>query len=209
MNKEQTEKLLSMYREYSNEKMRHFMPVEWNGKNWCGATEGHHFILIPENDVNKLEEPPCITVDLARVIPEFNCLTEVPINNLKAVFEKIKIVKKEITQECDACDGDKKFEHYGEWYDCKSCDEKGVVGTGMFEKVKDPDTFIKIGLATFVSKFIKTLIDVIDYTNCQRLDIRYQNQKGIGVTIFELGNQMLIGISSKYEIEDNEKVVVV
>ena len=54
--------------------------------------------------------------------------------------------------------------HYGEWYDCKTCDEKGVVGNGKFENVKDPNTAIKIGLATFVSRFINTLINVIDYT---------------------------------------------
>lgn len=51
------------------------------------------------------------------------------------------------------------------------------------------------------------MINVIDYTNCQRLEIRYQ--KEAGVTIFELGNQILIGIASKYELEDNENVVTV
>ena len=208
MNKEQTNKLLSMYREFDQrETMRHFMPVEWNGKKWCAATEGYHFILIPENDENKLEEPPCKTVDIATVVPEFNCITEISISNLKSTFESIPMVNKEITEECEACEGDKKFEHYGEWYDCKTCDEKGVVGIGKFENVKDPNTAIKIGLATFVSRFIKTLINVIDYTNCQRLEIRYQ--KETGVTIFELGNQILIGIASKYELYDNENVVTV
>lgn len=208
MTNEQTQKLLSMYREAdSRETMSYFMPVEWNGKKWCAATQGNHFILIPENDKNKLQKPYFKTVDIAKIIPEFNCETEVSIGNLRSAFESIPIVDEEVTGDCDSCDGDGKFIHFGEWYYCKTCNETGEYKTGVFEKVEDPNVVIKIKLATFQNKFIKTLINVIDYTNCLSLKIRCQ--KEVGLTFFELGNGIFIGISSVYNLNDSQTVVTV
>lgn len=212
MNKELTIKLLSLYRELDNrETLKHFMPVRWNGKNWCGATEGHHFILIPENEENKVEQPPCTTVDIARIIPEFDCIITVPITELKSTYDSIPLVDEEITEECDCCEGVGRFEHYGHDYDCQSCDETGEIGTGRFEKVKDTTTDIKIGVSRFKPRFIKTLIEVVEYTNCQRLEIR--RQKHNSLTIFELGNQILVGIMCLMDNDEHEtkerKVVTV
>ncbi len=206
MNKELTEKLLSMYRDIEGgKKMRYFMPLEWNDKKWCAATDGHQFILIPENNENKLEKPPIETVNIAGIMPVFDWCVNVPIESIKDAYESIELIKEEITTECQACDGEGTFEHDGYDYDCKSCDEKGYIGTGKFEMIKNPDVVIRIGIANYANRFIKTLIDVCNITNCQRLEIR--SQRDYGLTIFELGNQIIIGLMSKSELEKGVKIV--
>lgn len=208
MSKELTNKLLSLYRDLNaREGMRYFMPIEWDGRKWCSATEGHHLILIPETEENKLEPPPCKPVNVAGVIPKFDCKIQVPLKTLKNIYNEIPLITQEVTEECEVCDGDGKFEHYGEWYNCKTCKESGVVATGEFKKVKDPNIFIGIGCTSYESKFIDTLIKVLDFTNCTDVCIRYQ--KVTGITIFELDNGIIIGICAKGCNEDNEKILTV
>jgi hypothetical protein len=140
-------------------------------------------------------------------MPVLDCRIDIPIANLKDAYESIPMVKQEITHECDACDGDGKFDHYGETYECKTCDETGEVGTGRFETVKDPDTKLIIGEACFTNRLVKTLIDAVDYTKCVSLQIR--SQKAVGLTVFELDEKILIGIMSNLELADDETAVTV
>ena len=56
MNNELTQKLLQLYINRDAPKsMIYPIPTEWDNKKWIGATEGHHFILIEENEENKVE----------------------------------------------------------------------------------------------------------------------------------------------------------
>lgn len=209
MNRELTKKLLSLYRctDEKKESMNCFMPMTWNNKKWCAATDAHQFIAIPENKDNELVEPEHKTVNIAAVIPTFDIKESVSIQNLISAFESIEFIKQEIGNECHTCDGLKVFYHDGHEYDCKTCNETGVIGTGMMQKVKNPKIIIQVGKAKFNSDRIKKLIEVINITNCQSLDIRYQKEPGL--TMFELGNQILIGIASVYNSVDEDYQCVI
>ena len=205
MNKELTEQLLSLYIDKSQPvSMRDPMPVDWNDKKWCAATQGNHFIMIPANAENKVVEPDHRTVNIAAIIQPFNANIRISISALQVLYDSIPIIDQDIMEECEACDGETKFEHYGKWYKCKSCDFFGKVKTGS-ERVKDPGTCIKINQAIFSNRFIGTLLQVIKITNCQRLELRYS--KEFGLNVFELGNQILIGIGSVYDLENNDHVI--
>jgi hypothetical protein len=208
MNKKLTEKLLSEYRATDGSiKLQHFMPLDWNGRKWCSATDGHQFILIPENYENKLEMPPIETVNIAAIMPVFNLSQSIKNESLKNAFDKIPIIDSEITEECPACDGEGEFDHYGDTYICQRCDQTGLVGTGRFEKVKHPDYVIKVGSAIFKGDFINKLVNVYKLTEAKNILIVFQEKEGL--TVFELDNKIIVGIMSKTKVANKEELIEV
>ena len=204
MNNELTQKLLQLYINRDAPKsMIYPIPTEWDNKKWIGATEGHHFILIEENEENKVEIPNNKPVNIAAVIPNFNCNKSIDIISLIETYNSIPIIDVDITEDCDACDGDGKFEHYGEFYSCKTCDSKGFVGTGKTKKIADPDCAIKIGIAKLTNKFIGTLVTVLIETDCKRLVIKTENENGLN--IFCLDDKIYIGIMIASILSDSNK----
>ena len=211
MDKNLTTELLSLYvyKGQDKPKCKHYMPIEWMGKKWISATDAHQVIIIEENDLNKIEPPTEQTVDVVRILPEFNCAVDIDINFLKRHYDKIPIVKDELTESCDACDGDGKFEHYGEWYDCKTCDYTGECGSGIFKDIPDPSHIFKVKELFLQNKHIKNLLTVIKASNVKNLTMRYQNNSGI--TLFQLDNSIFVGISSilKDRLEEmDEKTII-
>jgi hypothetical protein len=124
MNKELTEKLLSMYVEGDqglNESTKHPFPMKWNNKKWCAGTNRYHFIMIPENSENTLEEPHVKTPNIAGVIPKFDITKTVTIDNLKIAYEGIESITREVSHKCQCCSGKGQFEYLGHYYECKNC----------------------------------------------------------------------------------------
>lgn len=181
MNREKTERLLSLYRKFEKhrETLHYYIPTVWDNKCWIGATDGTQFILIPENEDNKQPQPECKTVNIASIMPVLDI--HIPLNkeNLINTYNSIEVVDVEITNECEACDGYGEFDHYGETYDCKSCDETGIIKTGRFFKAKDPKILIQIGISPFKINIIENILKVIAVANIKQLTIKSEKVAGL------------------------------
>lgn len=173
LTKEFTNHLLSMFvgNDELRESLNQYFTIDWLNKKWCCSTDAHSLIIIPENEDNKLPEPKLRPPDAVRVIPEFSIDEKIDIADLKKQYDDIEMVKNELTDLCEACEGVGRFEHFDIWYDCETCDETGESGTGVFEDVKNPDKHIVIGEALFAHFQIKRIIDVIDLTESDELTL--------------------------------------
>jgi hypothetical protein len=110
------------------------------------ATDAYLVILIPETSENKRPDwDNHKAPNVNAIIGNFETETPIDIdyNNLLALYKGVEDVERFLISECDSCDGEGKFEHYGEWYDCKKCKEKGVVESTMKVKMKNPETLFK------------------------------------------------------------------
>jgi hypothetical protein len=110
------------------------------GRYLC-ATNAYLVCLIPETEETKIEDvegfkPPNIN----GILPDFKDAFDLDFKYLKQLYDAVPIIERFKMEECEACDGDGKFEHYGDWYECKNCDEMGEVQTNYKEKVKTPET---------------------------------------------------------------------
>lgn len=194
MKKELTNQLLSLYK--GSDQLRpaimEYWPIEWDNKKWCASTDGVRLILIPENDNNKLELPPFKEPGFASVMPVFDLDINVDINSLKSRYDNIELIDKEKTTPCDRCDGLGEFEHEGYDYECKHCNGKGDIPSGILEKVKDDRTVFRFGNCCIKNNFIRDLILVLDLTECKVLKIRYLKLRQM--VAFELDNNIIVGI---------------
>lgn len=142
LDSETTNYLLNRYVDYNNSRMdRPFSQELTIGKYLC-ATDGFMIVLFPETENNKIENDTYFKpVDINKIIPKvFSNDIEVDFDSILKLYSEVNIVKQEIINECESCEGDKKFEHFGEWYECKRCNETGVMKTGSFEDVKNPNS---------------------------------------------------------------------
>lgn len=196
---ETSTKLLSMFRGFSRPSLQHFMPFDWNDKKWIGATDAMTFIILPENELNKIPVPEEKTVNLAGIIPVFDKEIEVEIEHLKAVYSMIEKIENEITHECSNCDGDGDFYHNGFTYECQNCNETGLIKTGRFEQIKNPKKVIKLSDSTIAPSLIEKLLLTIQITNPTILKIRFSRPNGL--LLLELDNSILIGLMSKKDDE--------
>lgn len=131
MNKQLTEEILRMYISHDPIRpgMKQFIPVTWKGEKWCGATDGHRAILIPETAENKFPECSERAPDIASVMIPETQKVEVSMDGLqKAIIEVERIVQSTETEiECPDCDGRGKFDHGSHEYECKECDCSGII----------------------------------------------------------------------------------
>lgn len=166
--------------------------IDWNNKKWSCATDAQKLIIIPQDDNYQPAEPDTKPPNVVAIIPEFDLEITIKSDDLINLYNSIPIVRVEIIEECPACDGDGKFEHYGDYYDCKNCDETGEIKTGRFEDVSNPDVYIRLGVAVFRNKLIKHIINTIKFTKSNSFIIRRSAK--LSINILELDNGIFIGI---------------
>lgn len=198
MNREDTLKLLNKFVDPNRNNMDKPFSQELKiGKYLC-ATNGTTVILIPETEENKIENevgynPP----NIDGIIPDFTDKINLKFNHLKKLFNEVPIIEQFITEECEACYGGGRFEHYGDWYECKNCDEKGQVKTRHIERIKDPKV---------VFSFKGTLIHI------SKINLILELQKNISIVkicksiIWFKIDEIYIAICGVYE--DNEYNII-
>ena len=91
MDRIQTFNLLKRYIDIYSDDTHLPFPIFWNNKNWCCATDKKQFIMIPENEENKISQPDIKTPNVAKIIPEFNLSVDIDINNLIKLYNDIPI----------------------------------------------------------------------------------------------------------------------
>lgn len=141
MNRETTLKLLNRFVDYNRNNMNQPFAQDLKIGRYLCATNAVLVCLIPETEETKIEDvegfkPPNIN----GILPDFKDAFDLDFNYLKQLYDAVPIVERFKMEECEACDGDGKFKHYGDFYECKNCDEKGEIKTDYKEKVKDPET---------------------------------------------------------------------
>ncbi len=204
MNKETTLKLLNRFVDYNRNNMNKPFSQDLKiGKYLC-ATDAKIVVLIPETEETKIEDvegykPPNIN----GILPEFTDKIDFDFSYLKKLFDEVPIIERFRMEECEACDGDGKFEHYGDWYDCKNCDEIGEVQTNFKEKVKSPETAFRFKDADISISKIQSIMEI--QFALQKTEFEFKIMKlGKGLVWFKL-DEIYIGIAALHDIEDDKK----
>jgi hypothetical protein len=160
--------------------MDYYIPVDYDNRVWWASTNGHEIIMIRSdkivsNNEQVFEFPPDNVVDIARVLPEFIKVVGIlDLVDFMSIYSNIPLVEVPLMIECEACDGNGKFDHYGEEYDCKSCEETGKVSTKRMEKIKDPDYLLNYNIFNsqyFSLKRIYNTVDTIKRINPKEVKI--------------------------------------
>lgn len=204
MNRETTLKLLNRFVDYNRNNMNKPFSQDLKiGKYLC-ATDAKIVVLIPETEETKIEDvegykPPNIN----GILPEFTDKIDFDFSYLKKLFDEVPIIERFKMEECEACDGYGKFEHYGDWYECKNCDEMGEVQTNYKEKVKSPETAFRFKDVDISISKIQSIMEI--QFALQKTDFEFKIMKlGKGVVWFKL-DEIYIGIAELHDIEDDKK----
>jgi hypothetical protein len=204
MNKETTLKLLNRFVDYNRNNMNKPFSQDLKiGKYLC-ATDAKIVVLIPETEENKIEDvegykPP----NIDGILPEFKEPFDLDFKYLKKLFDKVPIIERFKMDECEACDGDGKFEHYGDWYECKNCDELGEVQSHYKEKVKSPETAFRFKDVDISISKIQSIMEI--QFALQKTEFEFKIMKlGKGTVWFKL-DEIYIGIVALRDIEDDKK----
>lgn len=175
------------------------------GKYIC-ATNGYIVVLIPENKINKIKEINTKAPKIDNILPKFIDNIELDFNIIINAYKNIPIKEYEIEHLCDSCDGDGKFEHYGHFYECKECNEKGIVKTGRFEKDRNRFACFAFKAIEIEIKYIEKLIKVYLYKKEQLKSDPKFKILNIGRVIWFSIDNILVALSPMYkDIEDQEK----
>lgn len=204
MNKETTLKLLNRYVDYNRNNMNKPFSQDLKiGKYLC-ATNAKIVVMIPETEETKIEDvegynPPNIN----GILPEFTDKIDFDFSYLKKLFDEVPIIERFRMEECEVCDGDGEFKHYGDWYNCKNCDEMGEVQTNIKEKVKSTETAFRFkGVDISISK-IQSIMEI--QFALQKTEFEFKIMKlGKGIVWFKL-DEIYIGIAALHDIEYDKK----
>jgi hypothetical protein len=203
MNKEIALKILNRFVDRTRNNMNQPFSQQLKiGKYLC-ATDARIVVLIPETDENKIEneegyKPP----NIDGILPEFEPM-DFDFKYLKKLYDDVPIIERFRMQECEACDGDGKFEHYGDWYECKNCDEMGEVQTNFKEKVKSPETAFKFKDVNIAVGKIASLMEIQFALGKTEFEFKIMKLKS-SIVWFKL-DEILIGIAGLHDIEDDKK----
>jgi hypothetical protein len=103
-------------------------------------------------------------------------------------------------QECESCDGEGQFDHYGNIYKCKECRETGEIQTHMTEKVKNPNTVFRFKEMDIAIKYVYELIEVFNVVKPKIFSIV---KLGASVIWFKL-DSVYIGIACMYNVQEEK-----
>lgn len=206
LSNELTIKLMNIFRETDERPtIKYFMPIEFYGIKWVVKTTSHHFIMIPENEDNKVEKPTEKVVDFAAILPVLELQINLPIETLKAVYDSIPMISRKQMIECDRCDGGE-FEYEGYDYECKHCEGGGEIWNNKYETVKEEDAKLVFNEQRLKHNFVKDLIAVAELTDCKNIQIRHSERNMI---LFQLDDSIIIGIMACLHVSSDSKYNVI
>lgn len=204
MNKETTLNLLKRFVDSNRNNMNKPFSQDLKiGKYLC-ATDAKIVVLIPETEENIIEEvegykPPIID----GILPDFKEPFDLDFKYLKKLFDEVPIIERFKMDECEACDGDGKFEHYGDWYECKNCDEMGEVQSHYKEKVKIPETAFRFKELNISIEKLGSLFEIEKAIGKPEFEFKVMSLK-TSIIWFKL-DEIYIGIAALRDIEDDKK----
>lgn len=202
LNKDYTEQVLRIYRDIYEEADRpqlagHHL-VDFEGTKYFSSTDAHRLILIPKQDFElKLNDHPK-SVNIAGIlIPSEKFNLSIPIDSVKIMdlCKDIPMVNELI--ECESCDGEGTFEHYGHYYNCDHCNGSGEVTSS--NKVRDPKYLIQFENTTISNDFAYDLIKVCSAIKDSIFTLVYSTKQQ---AVFKIGDMLTI-IMAKGPLEDN------
>ncbi len=208
MNKQTKKKLLYKFTDpYRDAISDPFVQDLKMGRFIC-ATNGNLILLIPETEENKYnsyqsKRPP----NLNNILPDFTTETAVDLEAIIQSYKELPIIDRNIMERCPSCDGDGKFMHYGDFYNCKNCHETGEISTGQTEKVKKPETAFKLQEPPQLLKikYVKAMLDVysaLEKTSKDPISLVLLNGKP-HVAWFKM-NDIYIAMSATLDKEEME-----
>ena len=204
MNRETTLKLLNRFVDYNRNNMNQPFAQDLKIGRYLCATNAYLACLIPETEETKIEEtegfkPPNIN----GILPDFKDAFDLDFNYLKQLYDTVPIVERFKMEECEACDGDGKFEHYGDWYECKNCDEMGEVQTNYKEKVQTPETAFRFKELNISIEKLGSLFEIEKAIGKPEFEFKVMSLK-TSIIWFKMDN-VIIGMAGLNDIEDDKK----
>lgn len=141
------------------------------GKYLC-ATDTHVAILIPDSGGIELVKDDSIKPpNINYILPGFTDTAVLDIDRLKQIYDEVPMVEQPIMGECDSCDGDGEFEHYGFTYECEKCNSEGEIKTSQNETVKHPNTVVEINELHISLTYIKSIIEVVSMCGAKSIKV--------------------------------------
>lgn len=207
LTKELRQLLLRQFRstDHNRESLCHNMKFDMWGQSWIAATEAHALIMIKDQDDIDIQTevtPP----NVPAILPEK--FTPIPIDwkGIYQLTDSVPMISRAKEIECDACDGDGKFEHHGEYYDCKTCDETGKIRLSEQETVKDPDYYVRyreLNISMNIWHFVRIALHAI---KPEKLELMEQNEKR-NIILFRMDEDVIVMIASMWLNETEQKNV--
>ncbi|MBD3627623.1 hypothetical protein [Cyclobacterium sp.] len=198
--KEKTTELLDLFRvkhptSAYEQRLSHYIPLEWGQTRWTGAANSHSFILVPECKENKVPEPEAKVVNLQGILPKAVLYqAEIEKRELIDMLNEIPLIKTNETAECPSCEGAGRFEHWGDTYDCQHCQETGEIRTNRTIEVRDPEYVFTLDGKMITSDNIDKLIQAIAVSEAEK--IYYMVTTGNdALLLFSLDYQIIVGLA--------------
>lgn len=205
LNLHETVSILDLHRDYQTEQdkptMAGYHLVEFEGKQYYSSTDAHRLILIPKSEFELDYNTHQNAVKIERVLvasDKHNLSTPIDTTRIVDLYETIPEVDEMV--ECESCEGDGDFEHYGLIYKCKMCDGKGEVKSK--NKIKDPDYLIKIENTTIANSLAYDLYKICLVIEDVIITVVFSNEYQI---FFKIGDMFSL-IAAK---EKNNKSTII
>ncbi len=210
MDKKHTLELLNRFVDRDRNTLKSPWVHRLNSKNYYCASDAYNIVMIPTNADNEINEEdlaePLKHPNLDNLIPNFDLKHVINFAALKKSYIDIPMVMQPVIIECDACEGSGQFEHYDQYYDCKSCNETGKYKTGREEKIKDPNYAFRAGEAVFMPNKLNSVLNTFWMVN-NNVDPININICGKKTTVLWFTfNDVYFAISSKCMDDDEENL---
>ncbi|MDN3688665.1 hypothetical protein [Cyclobacterium jeungdonense] len=207
--KEKTTKLLDLFRvkyAYSayEEKFTQYIPLEWQEKRWIGACNPHSFILVAECEENKMPDPEKKVVNLQGILPQ-SILFEAEMDQKELIrqWKSVPTIETDQKTQCPSCEGEGRFDHWGDTYDCQHCEETGEIKTNRKIKIKDPKYTFYIDGKLLTTDKIEKMVTTIDMLQSEKISYMVTNGNK-SLALFCLEGEIIVGLARWLPLEDND-----
>ncbi len=177
------------------------------GKYLC-ATNAKSVLLIPATEDIKFNDPEEVQLKLKQpnlngILPNFKAEDEIVIDfkQILQLYNDIPFVEKYKMEECESCDGDGSFRHYGNEYECKKCDGHGETQTCHLEKIKNPNTVFRFKETDVEIKYISEMIHVFNILKPKTFSIVKLSNSIFWVKF----DNIYMGNVAKFNMDDEDK----
>jgi hypothetical protein len=166
------------------------------------ATNGRKVLLLPVNGLLNEEGLSDKHPAVDKIIPSiFELDVNIDINALTETFNGVETIDIPNTEECESCDGMGSFTHWGNSYDCKNCDEKGVVQLSSTYKGKDPKYCFEYEGKYIQVDYIENLMEIISLVSKYKEVFTLKLLSNKGIFWFQI-NDIYFGLCPIFEPTD-------
>lgn len=206
LTEEQLKETLHRYVEPSRPTLKSVFPVQYLQNVWQTATNGRELLMVKAADRYILRHPDHNTPDVAAILPK--TFDELPLSRelIESVLESVPVVEVDEECECECCEGEGQFRHYGETYDCKLCEETCQQKTGRKVKKHGHNYALCLDGKTLDFQLFLRLYELVKAFEPD--EITYLRQKdNVIINGFRLDDEVLVWIAGLSD-RDGWKTVV-